>query len=415
VCEPPALWFYPNQNDKPGPRVLIANDFAAEGDPRLGKSMSVEHAGNSLVRNLDNWIYSLYHPYRYRQAGEKWIREPMPRRGQWGLAQDNFGRLFYTSNSDHLRGDMVPSHYFGNIPAKRHFPGIGFQVAHDQTVWPGRVNPGVNRAYEPDALRADGTLAKFTAACGTCIYRADLFGPQFDGNAFVCEPSANLVRRNILSEKNGCVIASNACDQSEFLTSTDEIFRPVNVHLGPDGALYIVDMYHGIIQHRVYLSPYLRAHAEELGLENVTHYGRIWRVIPEGIIPGPRPNLSKASSEMLAKTLSHPNGWWRDTAQRLLVEQNDASIVPALEKLAAKAAEAVTRLHALWSLEGMGRLSPETISAALADSNAKVRAAGVRLSESVLKEGATSTNCASTKPDLGLASDASWKCRFSWH
>jgi mono/diheme cytochrome c family protein/glucose/arabinose dehydrogenase len=408
VCEPPALWFYPNRNDKPGPRWLVADDFAAEGDPKRGKSMSVEHAGNSLVRNLDNWIYSLYHPYRYRQAGDKWLREPMPLRAQWGLAQDDFGRLFYTSNSDQLRGDMVPSHYFSDTRGKSKLPGIGFQVAKDQTVWPIRVNPGVNRAFEPDTLRADGTLVKFTAACGTCVYRGDLFRPEFHGNAFVCEPSANLVRRNILSEKDGFVTGHNAYNQSEFLASTDEIFRPVNVYTGPDGALYVVDMYHGIIQHRAYLTPYLRAQSEERGLEKVTNHGRIWRIVPEGKVPSPKTRLSEANSIELVGALSHPNGWWRDTAQRLLVERDDASVVPALEKLGAKAEAPVTRLHALWSLEGMGRLAPATINAALDDPHPKVRAAAIRLSEHLLQGGGNSTNEAVLRSKiLDLVSDVS--------
>lgn len=406
LSEPPALWFYPERESRPGSRVLVADDFALEGDPKLGPSMNLEHAGNSLVRNIDNWIYSLYHNYRYRQIGDHWVREPMPRRAQWGLSQDDFGRLFYTSNSDQLRGDLVPSHYFGSQSGKRHLPGLGFQVAKDQTVWPIRVNPGVNRGYEPDVLRPDGTLAKFTAACGTCIYRGDLFGPNCHGNAFVCEPAANLVRRNILSENDGFITASNACGQAEFLASTDEIFRPVNLATGPDGALYVVDMYHGIIEHRVYLTSYLRAQAEERGLDKVTNYGRIWRVVPEGGKPGPKPSLSRASPEELVRGLSHRNGWWRDTAQRLLVERNDASTVPALEHLAAKAALPVTRLHALWSLEGMGRLSPAVISAALDDEHPKIRAAAIRLSETLLNSGGSSNDCSALRRKLlSLATD----------
>src|SRR4029434_1045001 len=105
-------------------------------------------------------------------------------------------------------------------------------------------------------------------------------------------------------------------------------------YTGPDGALYVLDMYHGIIQHHAYVTSYLRAQMEERGLDKVTTYGRLWRVVPEGKARGAKPNLSKATSDELVKTLAHPNGWWRDTAQRLLVERADASAVPALEKLA---------------------------------------------------------------------------------
>ena len=408
VCEPPQLWFYPNRNDKAGERVLVAPDFARDADPKLGPRTNPEHSGNSLLLALDNWIYSLYHPFRYRFTDGKWRRELVPQRAQWGLAQDDFGRLFYTSNSDQLRGDMVPSHYFGSRPAKRKSPGISVQIATDQSVWPIRMNPGVNRGYQPGTLRDDGTLAKFTAACGTCIYRGDLFPRDFYGNAFICEPSANVVRRNLLTEQDGVVTARNAYDNREFLASTDELFRPVNLATGPDGALYLADMYHGIIEHRFFLTSYLRSQAEDRGLDKVIDKGRIWRVVPEGKTLGPKPALSKETSAGLVKHLSHPNGWWRDTAQRLLVERNDASVVSPLLRLAADSADAVARLHALWTLEGMGQLPASAVEEALRDSHPKVRAAAVRLAEQPLKQFANgSANAQLREKFFALATDAS--------
>lgn len=408
LCEPPQLWFYPNTNGKAGERVLVAADFAKEADPKAGTRMNPEHAGNSLVRGLDNWIYSLYHTYRYRQVGGQWQREPMPQRTQWGHSMDDFGRLFYTSNSDQLRGDLVPSHYFSSKVPKAKYPGIGIQIAKDQSTWPIRVNPGVNRAYQPGTLREDGTLAKFTAACGTCIYRGELFPPDFSGNAFICEPSANFIRRNRLAEQDGIVTAQNAYDQAEFLASTDELFRPVNLAAGPEGALYIVDMYHGIIQHRVFLTSYLRQQAEDRGLEKVTDKGRLWRVVPAGPpVRGARPNLSRKSSAELVEVLAHPNGWWRDTAQRLLVDRAEAAVVPALEKIAASGSTPVTRLHALWSLEGMNHLRHAVIQTALADASPKVRAAGTRLAEGVLQSFTNNAENAALRGQvLALAGDA---------
>lgn len=384
VCEPPQLWFYPNRGDAPGERILIAADFAKDADPTLGVRMNPEHSGNSLIVALDNWIYSLYHPFRYRFVDGKWMRESMPQRAQWGLSQDDFGRLFYTSNSDQLRGDLVPSHYFGSRNARQKPPGIGVQIAKDQSVWPIRVNPGVNRGYQPGTLRDDGTLAKFTAACGTCIYRGDLFPKDFAGNAFICEPSANVVRRNILAEQNGVVTAHNAYDKGEFLASTDELFRPVNLTAGPDGALYIADMYHGIIQHRFFLTSYLRSQAAERAIDKVIDKGRIWRVVPNNRTLRSRPDLARAASGELVSHLGHPDGWWRDTAQRLLVERNDSAAIPALQTLAATAANALARLHALWTLEGMRQMSAPLVETALNDASPKVRAAAVRLAEPFL-------------------------------
>ena len=385
VAEPPNLWFYPiEKNDRPGPRVAVATDFGIRTNP--------EHTANSLVLGIDNWIYSLYHTWRYRFTDGTWRREPMPQRAQWGLSQDDSGRLFYTSNSDQLRGDLVPSHYFAGSRQKP--PGIGVQIIKDQSVWPARVNPGVNRAYQPATLRPDGTLAKFTAACGTCVYRGNAL-PGCTGSAFICEPSANLIRRDILTDDSGVVTARNAYDKAEFLTSTDELFRPVNLYTGPDGALYVVDMYHGIIQHRVFLTSYLRAQSEERGLEKVIDKGRIWRVVADGqTVPVLKPRLSSAAPAELVGVLSNPNGWWRDTAQRLLVERADLSVVPALQQLAAGAPSPTTRLHALWTLEGLNQIDVSDLAKALAGAQPKLRATAIRLAEPFL----ASTNPAASAP-----------------
>jgi len=384
VGEPPNLWFCRDvdgdgQCDE---KTAVASDF--------GNRKSPEHDANGLLWAQDNWIYSLYHPNRYRNTTGKWERQPTINRVQWGLSQDDFGRLFYTANSDPLRGDLIPSCYADKRGLTNKLKGLGAKIAQDLSVWPIRVTPGVNRAYEPNQLRRDGTLATFTAACGTCIYRGDALPGDFYGNAFVCEPAANLVRRNVLSEKDGIITATNAYNKAEFLASTDERFRPVNAYTGPDGVLYVVDMYHGIIQHRLYVTSYLRKQIEERGLDKPQNQGRIYRIVHQSKAPGPKPALSKAST--LVKALSHPNGWWRDTAQRLLVERADGSVLPALKTLATGGTNMHARLHALWTLEGMAGLDVPTLKAGLEDKQPKIRAAAIRLSEPFLRNSKPETN-----------------------
>lgn len=380
VAEPPHLWFCRDTDGdgKADEKTEVASDYGDQKNP--------EHNANGLHRNIDNWIYNLYHTFRYRDDGTKWTREATAQRTQWGLDHDDFGRLFYTSNSDQLRGDLVPSHYLAGKPPGTKMPGVNVAIARHQSTWPGRVTPGVNRAYEQDTLREDYRLAKFTAACGTLIYRGDLLPKEFYGNAFVCEPSANFVRRNVLTETNGIITATNAYDKDEFLTSTDERFRPVNLYTGPDGAIYVVDMYQGILQHRIYMTPYLRQQIDSRGLDKPIHQGRIYRIAPLGSKPPAKPRLANASANFWMKHLHHPNAWWRDTAQRLLMERKDDSTVIEL-KTVAGTASTVTRVHALWTLEGMGKLDEKTIEKALDDPHSKVRAAAVRLAEPFLKSG----------------------------
>ena len=386
VAEPPTLWFCRDTNGDLtcDEKTVVATDYATAADPKLGARAAPEHASNGLLRALDNWIYSANHTARFRYADGAWQREPTIFRGQWGLSQDDFGRLFYNSNEDPLRADFVPSAYLARNPHYRG-AGVNAQVFTDKAVWPARVNPGVNRGYRPGQLRPDGTLATFTAACAPLVYRGDNFPEEFYGNVFVCEPAGNLVRRYRLENHGVSFTANNPYPQAEFLASTDERFRPVNLANAPDGCLYIVDMYHGILQHHLYVTSYLRQQILDRGLDQHTGLGRIYRIVSQSRPPGPKPNLAKAGPDGLVKCLSHPNGWWRDTAQRLLVERNDSAAVAPLKQLAASGAKALGRLHALWTLEGMRQLDFATLKKAMADDNPKVRAAAMRISEPLLK------------------------------
>ena len=140
-------------------------------------------------------------------------------------------------------------------------------------------------------------------------------------------------------------------------------------------------MYRGIIQHRGFITEYLRDHILSNGLEQPIARGRIYRIVHDTTKRDQRPSMSTATSAALVQMLSHPNGWRRDTAQRLLVEREDASVVPALIKLAGSAPDARTRLHALWTLDGMDKLTPEQVKGALKDASRDVRTSALRLSE----------------------------------
>ncbi|MFA6546423.1 MAG: c-type cytochrome [Limisphaerales bacterium] len=387
VCEPPALWWYPIEAGlKPGRRVLVDKAYAPAGDPALGLKKNPEHTANSPTWLMDNWIVSANHTFRYKRVDDDWKRAATTFRGQWGLTMDDWGRPFYNSNSDQLRADLVPSEYYFRNPLHRATSGLNVQPLKDQTVWPGRVNPGVNRGYQEKQLKPDGTLATYTATCGPVIYRGDNFPAEFQGNAFIPEPAANMVRRMVLTEKPGEISGVNPYKEAEFLTSTDELFRPINAYTGPDGCLYLIDMYQGILQHRVFLTSYLRRQAEDRGLDKVHRRGRIYRIVHERKPPGPKPQLASAKPADLVGQLSHPNGWWRDTAQRLLVEQPSAAAIAPLRQTALSAADPRARLHALWTLDGMDQMDAATLLGALdKEKHGQVRAAAIRIAETTLK------------------------------
>lgn len=369
VAEPPNLFFCKDTDGdgKADVKEVVTSDYGTLGG-------QPEHMANTPVWAMDNAIWSAGYSTRFKLRGGVWQKDSGLGRGQWGLCQDNYGRLYFNYNSDMLRADLLPTEAFTRNPLLRNASSINAKVAADQTLYPSHPTPGVNRGYDPKSLRADGTLTKPTGTCGALIYRGDAFPAAYRGNAFIPEPCANLVKRFTMSENDGIVKATNTAKTTEFLTSTDERFRPVNASDGPDGALYIVDMYRGIIQHQSFLTHYLIANIKDRKLETPFNQGRIWRIVPD---TQERPKPVKVGKD--AKMLTHSNGWVRDTAQRLLVESSDASAIPALKELLASDS-ALTRLHALWTLDGLGAASPDLLRTVLTDKDAQVRAAAVRIS-----------------------------------
>lgn len=370
VAEPPNLLFCRDTNGDlvSDERTIIANDYGNQSNP--------EHTANGLLWAMDNWIYNANHNKRLRRVGVEWQQEDSAvrsGRGQWGIAQDDFGRLVFNSNSDYLRGDLVSADLLQRNTNNPSPFGANVQFDRNQKVFPARVNPGVNRGYQKGVLRDDGTLEEFTAACGPVIYRGDQFDSHLRGAAFVCEPSANLVRASILTEKRGVITATNAFPNSEFLASTDERFRPVNLYNGPDGALYVVDFYRGHLQHRIYQTTYLRKQILERDLGKPVNLGRIYRVVQEGRARRKIEPLGAETTKLVA-ALQEGNGWTRDTAQRLLVERNDSASVTPLKALAVSNSESYAGVHALRVLEAMEKLDAETVISALASKNGKTRA-----------------------------------------
>ncbi len=381
VAEPPHLWYArdPKGTGHSTEKIEIANDYGGTTNP--------EHTANGLMWGLDNWIYSANHTVRFRYDGAgKFSRDGTITRGQWGISQDDTGRIYYNSNSDPLRVDLVPSEYSRRNPNINPV-GTNIQmVPATLMVWPNRVTPGINRGYK--SLNEEGKMYAVTAACGPVVYRGNLFPHEYEGNVFICEPAGNLIKRITLSEKDGGMIGSNAYEGTEFMTSTDERFRPVNLFNGPDGALYIVDMYRGVIQHRTYVTTYLRQQIEERHLEKPLGKGRIYRIVPDGAPPARErwaalTNLAKATPDELVAKLADGNGWTRDTAQRLLVERRAVGVAAGLRALAS-GGPPLGRLHALWTLDGLGLTTAEDVTRGLSDADPAVMGVSLRLAEHMI-------------------------------
>jgi len=366
------LYFVENVDGKAGKRTVVDENYTQDAN--------VEHRANALFRGLDNWIYNVKSDARYREVGGEWVKEKTSFRGQWGLSQDNYGRLYYNENWFGIKADqLLPNTLMKNSNfqlGRAH----GRHISYRDKLYPARITPGVNRGGE-GAIDDKGYLTAATGAAGPVAYRGDQFPPEFQNTALFCEPTANLIRMIHVSRKDGLLTGEHLMGEREFLASTDERFRPVNLFNAPDGTIYAVDMYHGIIQHKHYLTKYLREHIQHRNLEIHPRLGRIYRIKhrknPRGVKPA---MLGKKPGELVA-ILAHSNGWWRDTAQQLIIDAGDDSVVPALIALAGDHSQPFGQIHALWTLEGLGRINLAAIKAAMTSKDPYVLESAIRLAE----------------------------------
>jgi mono/diheme cytochrome c family protein len=351
------------------------------GGPKNG---NLEHQQSGLIWTLDNWIYQTYNPYRLRwNAAKEPLKETIPNGGgQWGLAQDDLGKVWW-SNAGGEKGlwHFQTPILYGAYDLKGQFSEDFMQV------WP-KIGLADHQGG-PSRTRADKTLNHFTASCGQEVVRGDRLPADLRGDVLISEPVGRLVRRAKVSVVDGITHLENPYGHSEFIRSSDPNFRIVNMVNGPDGCLYLVDMYRGIIQEGNWVKEgsYLRKVVQQYAMDKVAGHGRVWRLVHKDFQPGPQPRMLDETPAQLVAHLSHPNGWWRDTAQKLLVLKGDRSVVPALTELALRGKEPLGQIHALWTLEGLGALDAEVVRAFLTSPDARLRAQALRAGESLVKAG----------------------------
>jgi len=353
---------------------------------------NLEHQNGGLLWNLDNWIYPTRDNLRYKyKKGMLEVDTLVDNMiGQWGITSDNYGRLFYSE-----AGPGLPAVQIEQMPAYGAL-NIKDQYTTEFTIpFPiiGNVDAqGGLRALNPD----NNTLTRFTSGAGQSIYRGDRLPGDMVGDYFIGEPVARVIKRGKVINKGGKIVIDNAYPDKDWLASADMNFRPINTYTGPDGCLYIVDMYHGIIQEGEWTGPnsYLGKKIVEMGLDKNTGRGRIYRVVHDSYKPSrTRPNLLNEPSSKLVTYLDHPNGWWRDNAQQLIIIRGDKSVVPILKDIATggkgtlkQVPGPLARIHTLWTLEGLEAFDKPTLFLALTDADAEVRKTAVWISEHFIKQ-----------------------------
>jgi putative membrane-bound dehydrogenase-like protein len=340
-----------------------------------------QHRVNGFDLGLDGWVYAAdaesKHGVKSLKTGETHaIRgrdfrfdpdsgrlELESGRGQFGRRRDDWGNWFANTNS------VWAWHVVLDDPALRRNPRLPVAV-------PWKVLEPDRHLFPISPIRArfndldNAGLA--TSANSPTPYRDELFGPLFPPSIFVSEPVHNVVHRLVIEPDGVSFDGARAPDEAdrEFLASSDEWFRPTMIRTGPDGALWIADMYRAVIEHPEWIPDDWEA---KLDLRAGHDMGRIYRVVPVDQNPRPIPDLSKRDAAGLVAAIDSPNGWQRDTAMRLLLHREETSAAPGLKALAANAKRPQARLQALATLACLGKLDDVALLRGLADAHPEVR------------------------------------------
>ena len=364
---------------------------------------NLEHQPSGLIWDIDNWIYVTNQNQRFRYTRQVVEREQIPfHPGQWGIATTDTGQVIFNT-----AGNERPAHNFQVMPQYGDIE-LPDELSKDFTA----VHPIENLTDVEGGLprlRPEGGLNRFSGCAGGSVYRGDSLPDDLYGDYILPEPVGRLIRRAKVSDIDGKRVISNPDNKQEFIASTDPNFRPVWSATGPDGLLYFCDMYHGIIQEANWTKEgtYLRPQIKKYGLQKNIGRGRIWRLVHDGFKARPMPHMLEETAAQLVEHLSDKNGWWRDTAQKLIILKGDKSVVPALIDLARRDENPIARLHALWTLEGLDSLTNDLLIEKLKDPDARLRSAAVRIAEpSILYNDpsvVSAIKAMATDPDAGVA------------
>lgn len=352
-----------------------------------------QHRVNGLHYGFDNWVYGANGDSGGTIISERDKQRPAVSLGrqdfrflpdedvfektsgttQFGIAFDDWGYRFGCNNRHHLMYYPLEDRYLKRNP----FVALPAPVVdipdHGAACEIFPISTPLERFND------FGHVGYISSACGLSVYRADLLGAEYQGNVFVCEPVSNLVHRDKLSYEGAADIVAHRGDhEREFFASSDNWTRPVFTTTGPDGALYVADMYRLVIEHPRWIPAEFQ---KKYDLRAGSDKGRIYRVRPKQGYKPVSGDIAELPIQRLVALLHHPNAWNRETAQMQLVWRQDQQAVKPLTQLLTTAQLPVGKIHVLWTLEGLNSLEASAIQAALADPHPEVRKAAILLAE----------------------------------
>ena len=388
TCAGRVAWLHDSDGDGRADKdITLFKGFSEQNSqlranhPVLGRNGKVYVAnglrGGSVVAVDDRWQHTEQqdmnpleirgHDFCFDPRGGEYCM--VSGHGQFGLTFDDFGTRFICSNRNPCIQVMLEETALSRNPSL-----VLESVVQDAAPagTSSRLYPR-SKGWTTSNLHA----GQFTAACGVTIYRGSGLPRAYNGDAFTCDPTGNLIHRSRL-KRQGVTYSSHVNNQKrEFLASSDEWFRPVNLTCGPDGYLYVVDMCRAVIEHPDFMPEELKKRPD---LRDGDHHGRIWRIRPKGSTSSPQYVIpAKQSVKQLASLLHHSNGWHRDTAMRRLLEAGANKQVRQSVREAVFGSLPAGRSQSLQLLAALDSIDPDVLCRSCIDDHARVRETAVAL------------------------------------
>jgi len=391
VASPPYLLFLQDVNA----------DYAIEKvDTLMGgfAKDNLQHNFNGLSYGMDGWIYAANggndgSPFWWGKPDTKIVLKGQDFRfhltekrlekigessGGFGLAQDEYNRLYETHNLTHVSHLVFPQRYIKDnaLLVDNTLDNIS---DHEEN--------GLARIYpigeQEDRVNHSEQAGYFSGSCGISYYGGGAFGKEYEQTVWVADVVLNLIHVDKLSQDGSSMKAHRLLPKRDFLASSDRSFRPVNMSVAPDGSMWVADMYRKVIEHPEWIPDEIE---KTLDLNAGKNQGRIYRISKQGA-HHPFDYSQFKSTSTTIQALKSPNQWVRLTALRLL-RGGDLSNVE-LQALGnhLKSDQLNALLPAAWLLFERDRLSSDQLSRLLHHPNSGIRENAIKLAElGVLKE-----------------------------
>lgn len=394
------------------PYLLYIQDTDRDGKADLRDTLldgfstgNLQHNYNGLTYGLDGWIYAANggnsgKPFWYGDSttvvdlkGDdlrididgRQIERLGRSSGGYELAINEWGHLFETHNLEHVSQLVFPSRYIGDTKLAPNHTLVNISDHEENGL--ARIYPIGEQESRVNHPEQSGY---FSGSCGVTYYGGGAFGGAYDNSVWVADVVLNLLHVDQLQDHGSRSEGKRILEKRDFLASTDRSFRPVNMTAGPDGSMYVVDMYREVIEHPEWIPDEMEA---KMDLEAGKDKGRIYKISNQEANHQDIKGLNLETVEGALSELGNKNQWIRNTAHRILMEKDLNEKVADKLKQHATGNNKYAILHSMWLLHNKEELSLEILIKNLGHSEPGVKENALIIAENYLSDKSVLQSC----------------------